>query len=77
VLTNAVEGAVMTRFPPEASGFLHIGHAKAALINSMLRYKYKGKMLFAAPSTAGTTRGSRRCAASSAAACRSRPCPSS
>jgi glutamyl-tRNA synthetase len=46
VLTNAVEGAVMTRFPPEASGFLHIGHAKAALINSMLRYKYKGKMLF-------------------------------
>lgn len=46
LLTNAVEGAVVTRFPPEASGFLHIGHAKAALVNSMLRHKFKGKMLF-------------------------------
>eukprot|EP00672_Neobodo_designis_P012870 CAMPEP_0174856322 /NCGR_PEP_ID=MMETSP1114-20130205/35658_1 /TAXON_ID=312471 /ORGANISM="Neobodo designis, Strain CCAP 1951/1" /LENGTH=612 /DNA_ID=CAMNT_0016091117 /DNA_START=163 /DNA_END=2001 /DNA_ORIENTATION=- len=46
VLTNAVEGAVVTRFPPEASGFLHIGHAKAALTNSLLRNKYKGKMVF-------------------------------
>jgi glutamyl-tRNA synthetase len=46
VLTGAEDGKVMTRFPPEASGFLHIGHAKAALINSMLRYKYNGKLLF-------------------------------
>lgn len=45
-LTNAVEGAVVTRFPPEASGFIHIGHAKAALINFMLAQKYKGKMVF-------------------------------
>ncbi|CCW68170.1 unnamed protein product, partial [Phytomonas sp. Hart1] len=46
ILTDAVEGKVVTRFPPEASGFLHIGHTKAALINRMLADKYKGKMIF-------------------------------
>ncbi|MCL1901104.1 MAG: glutamine--tRNA ligase/YqeY domain fusion protein [Firmicutes bacterium] len=34
---------IITRFPPEPNGYLHIGHAKAICINFGIKAQYKGK----------------------------------
>jgi glutamyl-tRNA synthetase len=44
-LKDAQHGKVITRFPPEPNGYPHIGHAKAAIINSEYAKMYGGKFI--------------------------------
>ncbi|VVB68099.1 Glutamate--tRNA ligase [Candidatus Norongarragalina meridionalis] len=44
-LEGAERGRVVTRFLPEPNGFLHLGHAKAALLSYEAAKEYSGKCL--------------------------------
>ncbi len=47
IITNDLETKkvkeIITRFPPEPNGYLHIGHAKSICLNFLLAEKYNGK----------------------------------
>ncbi len=42
-LASGKHSAIITRFPPEPNGYLHIGHAKSICLNFGLALEYKGR----------------------------------
>lgn len=42
-LQKGIHKTILTRFPPEPNGYLHIGHAKSICLNFGLAIKYGGK----------------------------------
>lgn len=42
-LAEGRHSSIVTRFPPEPNGYLHIGHAKSLCINFGIKEKYHGK----------------------------------
>ena len=42
-LASGKHRAIVTRFPPEPNGYLHIGHAKSICLNFGLAIEYKGR----------------------------------
>ncbi len=43
LIENKHDGKVLTRFPPEPNGYLHIGHAKSICLNFGIAEQYGGK----------------------------------